>query len=67
MGKLETAYEDIIRYPKKIISHHLPENITLNLGTVHYHKGVESDNLLMMSYYTSFFNDTNGLNPQLNE
>ena len=35
----------------------MPVIITLNIGTAHYHKGKESDNVFMMSDYTSFFTD----------
>ena len=51
VGKSETEYENIMRCSKNIISQCLPVRITLNMSTTHYHKGEESDKVLLMSDY----------------
>ena len=56
-----------MRCPEKIIYQHLYVRITLNLGTVHYQKCQEYDNVLLVSYYTMFFTDTGGLNTHYTE
>ena len=64
MGKSETEYDNNMRCSKYIISHYLSAHIIFNLGTVHYNKGNELENVLLISDYTSFFAEKN---PQLTE
>ena len=67
MGKSEIECDKFLRHNETIISQRLTVSITLNLCSAHYHIGKESDNVLLVSDCTSFFNDTGGLSPQLNE
>ena len=67
MRKPETEYDEMMRRSKKIISQLLSAIITLNLGTEYYNRGKESNNVLVMPYYMSFFTDKGGLNQKLNE
>ena len=43
---------------KRKIPQCLTSIISLNIGTEHYHKGKETDSILIMSYYTILLNDS---------
>ena len=56
-----------MRHSKTNYQHYLPARIAFNIGTTHFYKGKESDNVLLMSDYMIFFSDTGEINPQLND
>ena len=54
MGNLKTEYDNIMRCSKNMVSQPFSDSITLNLGTLNYHKSKKSENVLLMSYCTIF-------------
>ena len=45
----------------------LSASTTLNISTAYYHEDKESENVLMLSYYTSLFTGTSVIDPRLTE
>ena len=64
MGNPETEYENIMIWSKMIISQPFSERITLNIGTVHYYKEKDSDNVFLFSILYYFLHWHKWNNPQ---
>ena len=62
--KSEIEYDDTMRCPKKTISQLFSSRTTYNLGTAYYHEGKKLLNILIISYFMSFFTDIGGISSQ---
>ena len=67
-NKNEDEYHAIIRRSKIIVSEDVDTDLVLNVGTSHFHKGNENDDVIITNDFAGFFSESsNGIDPNLTE